>query len=157
MPRWPPSLALHRPKTKLTSQSKMATTSGSESSSLAPTDFRLCSSLDDSSGVISVAVEHCQLCDGTRRLFYCKDCVQNGEFVHSRSTHSDRWVPPEPEPRPSGQGQGAIINDNAMDMVPSLLTGIGLIRYGGGRLEFLPGHIYLFHKEDGKLYFFTSG
>ena len=58
--------------------------------------------------------------------------------------------------RPSGQGQGAIINDNAMDMVPSLLTGIGLIRYGGGRLEFLPGHIYLFHKEDGKLYFFTS-
>ena len=24
---------------------------------------------------------------------------------------------------------------------------------GGGGLEFLPGHFYLFHKGDGKLYF----
>ena len=28
---------------------------------------------------------------------------------------------------------------------------------GGGTWSFLPGHIYLFHKGDGKLYFFTSG
>ena len=26
---------------------------------------------------------------------------------------------------------------------------------GGGGLEFLPGHFYLFHKGDGKLYFVT--
>ena len=25
----------------------------------------------------------------------------------------------------------------------------------GGGLEFLPGHFYLFHKGDGKLYFFS--
>ena len=30
------------------------------------------------------------------------------------------------------------------------------IRYRGG-LDFLPGHIYLFHKGDEKLYVFTSG
>ena len=28
---------------------------------------------------------------------------------------------------------------------------------GGGGLECWPGHFYLFHKGDGKLYFFTSG
>ena len=71
----------------------MAATNGSGNSSLAPTDFRLCSSLDDSHGtVISVAVEHCQLCGGTRRLFYCKDCVAKGEFSHSLRKHEERCV-----------------------------------------------------------------
>ena len=28
---------------------------------------------------------------------------------------------------------------------------------GGAGLEFLPGHFYLFHKEDGKLYSFPLG
>ena len=27
----------------------------------------------------------------------------------------------------------------------------------GGGLEFLPGHFYLVHKGDGKLFFLTSG
>ena len=45
------------------------------------------------------------------------------------------------------------------NLVQSLLS---TIRYlegvgGGGALEFLAGHIDLFHKGDGKLYFFTSG
>ena len=28
---------------------------------------------------------------------------------------------------------------------------------GGGGLEFLPDHFFLFHKGDGKLYFFHPG
>lgn len=57
-------------------------------SSMAPTDFKLSQSFDGScqAGVIvSVALERCLLCYGSRRSFYCKYCVRSGEFVHSRT------------------------------------------------------------------------
>ena len=66
----------------------MATSTVSLGTSLAPTDFKVCASFEDSNGAISVAVERCQLCGGNRRTFYCKDCVQNGMFTHSKSRQS---------------------------------------------------------------------
>ena len=64
--------------------------SSSQSSSLAPIDFNLSSSLEESNGAISVAVEKCQLCGGSRRPFYCKNCVKKGEFTYSTRPRSDR-------------------------------------------------------------------
>ena len=61
-------------------------TGSDSSSSVAPTDFRLSESLECSTqgAAVSVALERCWLCLGSRRSFYCKQCVRNGDFVHSR-------------------------------------------------------------------------
>ncbi|XP_061174725.1 beclin 1-associated autophagy-related key regulator-like [Saccostrea echinata] len=67
----------------------MATSSSCESN-LAPTEFDLASSVESSSG-LTVAVERCPLCDGSRRSFYCRDCVNGGLFVHSTGSHPERY------------------------------------------------------------------
>lgn len=59
-------------------------------SSLAPTDFPICASFEDSSGAISVAVERCQLCGSSKRNFYCRDCIRRGICVHSKAKNSER-------------------------------------------------------------------
>ena len=69
----------------------MAAYINSQSSSLAPTDFRLTTSFEEGNGTISVAVEKCQLCTASRRPFYCKDCVRKGDFTHSSGRNSARW------------------------------------------------------------------
>jgi len=55
-------------------------------SSVAPTDFQLSESFEGSAqgAVVSVALERCWLCLGSRRSFHCKQCVRTGDFVHSR-------------------------------------------------------------------------
>ena len=55
-------------------------------SSVAPTDFQLSESFECSAhgAAVSVALERCCLCLGSRRSFCCKQCVRNGDFVHSR-------------------------------------------------------------------------
>ena len=66
--------------------------SGTESSvsdsdsSVAPTDFQLSVSFECSTrdAAVSVALERCWLCLGSRRSFYCKQCVRAGDFAHSR-------------------------------------------------------------------------
>lgn len=62
----------------------MATSTTVTQSSLPPRYFRLNSSIDDASGVITVAVERCQLCDGTKRAFVCQHCIKKGDFGHSK-------------------------------------------------------------------------
>lgn len=44
----------------------------------------------DNDGVISVAVERCALCGGTRKPFVCKKCVCDGNFTHSLSVDKER-------------------------------------------------------------------
>ena len=77
-------------KQTMTQETKMATTINSQASSLAPVDFKLSSSLEDSDVAISVAVEKCQLCGATRRPFYCKRCVETGDFTHSKHRIPER-------------------------------------------------------------------
>ncbi len=66
----------------------MAASTISQSSSLAPVDFKVCTSFEDSNGAISVAIERCQLCSGSKRTFYCTNCLKKGHFTHSRTTAS---------------------------------------------------------------------
>ncbi|XP_022909141.1 beclin 1-associated autophagy-related key regulator [Onthophagus taurus] len=56
----------------------MATSSSDESSS-APRDFHLSSSLDSGSR-LSPNGERCPLCGSYRKKFFCRDCIQSGEF-----------------------------------------------------------------------------
>ena len=71
----------------------MATSSTSlEASCLAPTYFKLSSSFDSNDGAISVAVEHCQLCGGSKRPFYCESCVVKGDFTRSKCDNEIRYV-----------------------------------------------------------------
>lgn len=71
------------------------------SSSCAPTEFQVLSSYDSRTTTISVAVEHCQLCGGSRRPFYCRDCIRAGDFQHSGaggdrySANNACWGPSE--------------------------------------------------------------
>ena len=75
------------PHNLLSGSSSRAESSASDSdSSVAPTDFQLSESFEGSAqgAVVSVALERCWLCLGSRRSFYCKQCVRAGDFVHSR-------------------------------------------------------------------------
>lgn len=40
------------------------------------------------SGPVSVAVERCPLCSGTRRPFYCSSCLNRGLYAHSNGRHT---------------------------------------------------------------------
>lgn len=64
--------------------------SGTESENLAPTEFLCTSSIESSTG-LTVAVERCPLCDGTRRKYYCQSCVKQGYFIHSKATVCQRY------------------------------------------------------------------
>ncbi|XP_076095380.1 beclin 1-associated autophagy-related key regulator-like [Mytilus galloprovincialis] len=65
--------------------------SGTESENLAPTEFLCTSSIESSTG-LTVAVERCPLCDGTRRKYYCQSCVKQGLFIHSKATVCQRYT-----------------------------------------------------------------
>lgn len=67
----------------------MATSSSCESN-LAPTEFNLTSSIESSPG-LTVAIERCPLCDGSRRSFHCRKCVNEGLFVHTKGSHPERY------------------------------------------------------------------
>lgn len=67
----------------------MAATS-SDGSSVAPTDFHLTSSIDESATRISSNYLKCPMCNSSRRTFYCKQCIQNGDFVHSTPHYVER-------------------------------------------------------------------
>lgn len=65
----------------------MANSSSDDSS--APSEFHISDSLDDSSK-FSLPTEECPLCSKARKVFYCKICVRNGDFVHSSSHIAER-------------------------------------------------------------------
>ncbi|XP_012272114.1 beclin 1-associated autophagy-related key regulator isoform X2 [Orussus abietinus] len=67
-------------------------TSSSDGSCTAPADFQLSSELEDVSSRISVNLFKCPLCHSNRRVFYCRRCIQNGDFVHSTSVYSERFT-----------------------------------------------------------------
>jgi beclin 1-associated autophagy-related key regulator len=69
---------------------KMAS-SGSAYSSDAPGDFHLSSSTEDSGSRYSTTVEKCPLCSYNRRTFYCKQCIQEGSFIHSNNHYAERY------------------------------------------------------------------
>lgn len=68
------------------SGSRAESTTSDSDSSVAPTDFQLSESFERSAqgAVVSVALERCWLCLGSRRSFYCRQCIRTGDFVHSR-------------------------------------------------------------------------
>ncbi|ELT88688.1 hypothetical protein CAPTEDRAFT_175681 [Capitella teleta] len=66
-----------------------------DSCELPPTDFHLYSSVETSSttetpGAIRVAIERCALCGSSKRAFFCKNCVNQGSFAHSRTQSKER-------------------------------------------------------------------
>lgn len=67
----------------------MATSSSDDSS--APLEFHISNSLDDNSK-FSSPTEECPLCCKARKVFYCKICVRNGDFVHSSSHIAERFA-----------------------------------------------------------------
>ncbi|XP_034942631.1 beclin 1-associated autophagy-related key regulator [Chelonus insularis] len=67
-------------------------TSSSDGSCTAPADFQLSSELEDVSSRLSVNLLKCPLCHYSRRIFYCRQCIQNGDFIHSTSVYSERFA-----------------------------------------------------------------
>ncbi|KAK2581993.1 hypothetical protein KPH14_002429 [Odynerus spinipes] len=67
-------------------------TSSSDGSCTAPADFHLSSELEDVSTRLSVNLLKCPLCHNSRRIFYCRQCIQNGDFIHSTSVYSERFA-----------------------------------------------------------------
>lgn len=66
-------------------------TSSSDGSCTAPADFQLSES-EDASSRLSVNLLKCPLCHNRRRIFYCRQCIQNGDFIHSTSVYSERFA-----------------------------------------------------------------
>ncbi|WAR20091.1 BAKOR-like protein [Mya arenaria] len=56
----------------------------------APTEFNT-KSISQSLSGLSVAVERCPLCSEARRPFYCKGCVNEGQFHHSTARYPDSF------------------------------------------------------------------
>ncbi|XP_033192765.1 beclin 1-associated autophagy-related key regulator isoform X1 [Bombus vosnesenskii] len=67
-------------------------TSSSDGSCTAPADFQLSSELEDVSNRLSVNLLKCPLCHNSRRIFHCRQCIQNGDFIHSTSVYSERFA-----------------------------------------------------------------
>ncbi|KAJ4437296.1 hypothetical protein ANN_17434 [Periplaneta americana] len=65
--------------------------SGSAYSSDAPGDFHLSSSIEDSGSRFSTSVDKCPLCSYNRKTFYCKQCIQEGSFIHSNNHYAERY------------------------------------------------------------------
>lgn len=65
-------------------------TSSSDESSTAPKDFHLSSSLDSGSR-LSPNRRKCPLCSSFRKTFYCKECINSGNF-YSPNSHIERCV-----------------------------------------------------------------
>lgn len=68
----------------------MAST-GSACSGDAPRDFHLSPSIEDSGSRFSTSVEKCPLCYYNRGTFYCKQCIQEGSFIHSNNHYAERY------------------------------------------------------------------
>lgn len=66
-------------------------TSSSDGSSTAPADFQLSSELEEVSDRLNNNLLKCPLCCNNRRTLYCKQCIQNGDFVQSTSVYSERY------------------------------------------------------------------
>ncbi|XP_069689338.1 beclin 1-associated autophagy-related key regulator [Periplaneta americana] len=66
--------------------------SGSAYSSDAPGDFHLSSSIEDSGSRFSTSVDKCPLCSYNRKTFYCKQCIQEGSFIHSNNHYAERFA-----------------------------------------------------------------
>lgn len=64
---------------------------GSFCSGDAPCDFHLSPSLEDSGSRFSTSVEKCPLCCYNRGTFYCKQCIQEGSFIHSNNHYAERY------------------------------------------------------------------
>ncbi|XP_066589797.1 beclin 1-associated autophagy-related key regulator [Prorops nasuta] len=67
-------------------------TSSSDGSCTAPADFQLSSELEDVVDRLNVKLLRCPLCHNNRRIFYCRQCIQNGDFIHSSSVYSERFA-----------------------------------------------------------------
>lgn len=65
-------------------------TSSSDGSYTAPADFQLSSELEDVSSRLSVNLLICPLCHNSRRIFHCRQCIQNGDFIYSTSVYAER-------------------------------------------------------------------
>ncbi|XP_022254297.1 beclin 1-associated autophagy-related key regulator-like [Limulus polyphemus] len=70
----------------------MATSCSSNDSSSAPIDFRLSSSLSSNNGKGSVyGSGKCPLCTQSKRIFFCQDCIRNGDFTHCKPNSKSRY------------------------------------------------------------------
>ncbi|KAK9309470.1 hypothetical protein QLX08_000941 [Tetragonisca angustula] len=67
-------------------------TSSSDGSCTAPADFQLSSELEDGANRTSVNLLKCPLCHNNRRIFYCRQCIQNGDFIYSTSVYCERFA-----------------------------------------------------------------
>ncbi|XP_014255966.1 beclin 1-associated autophagy-related key regulator [Cimex lectularius] len=63
----------------------------SSGDSAAPLDFHISSSCEDN-GKLVLATEDCPLCCKAKRIFYCKYCIKNGNFLHSSSRCSESFI-----------------------------------------------------------------
>ena len=69
----------------------MAASNNSDDSSNAPENFHLSSSIEEDSGSrLSVYQIKCPLCCNLKKIFHCRDCIRNGDFIHSTHHLSDR-------------------------------------------------------------------
>ena len=82
----PPSL----PATPSSSARLVMATSSSDGSCTAPGDFELSSEIEEVLIRHTLNVLKCPICCKNKRNFYCRQCVQNGDFVHSTSVYSER-------------------------------------------------------------------
>ncbi|OQR74500.1 beclin 1-associated autophagy-related key regulator-like [Tropilaelaps mercedesae] len=80
-----------RPGFHANSASSMLTVSSSSESSIAPTDFNICHSLENSLQYTTPPAARCQLCQQMRRRFYCADCVRLGDITHSKAKLPQRF------------------------------------------------------------------
>lgn len=67
-------------------------TSSSEESNSAPIDFNLSSFTGSNNGKTSVIYEKCPLCLRSRKTFYCRECVANGDIMHSKAKYPERFA-----------------------------------------------------------------
>ncbi|KOC65641.1 Beclin 1-associated autophagy-related key regulator [Habropoda laboriosa] len=67
-------------------------TSSSDGSCTAPADFQLSSELEDVSNRLSVNLLKCPLCHNSSRIVYCRQCIQNGDFIYSTTVYTERFA-----------------------------------------------------------------
>lgn len=64
----------------------------SDDSCSAPTDFDISSNSELSNGRMTINYIKCPLCKKSKRIYYCRDCIRKGEFFHTLSRCSERYV-----------------------------------------------------------------
>ncbi|XP_023233132.1 beclin 1-associated autophagy-related key regulator-like [Centruroides sculpturatus] len=64
-------------------------TSSSEESNSAPIDFNLSSLTGSNNGKTSIIYEKCPLCLRSRKIFYCRECIANGDIMHSKAKYPE--------------------------------------------------------------------